>query len=112
MKLPQLKRKLVLEAPDYVPDGAGGQVRTWVALGEHWAEIQAKTGRERADEFLTVTTVSYKIIVRAAPVGADARPKPEQRFREGTRLFRITAVTEYDPRGHYLVCYAHEEESA
>jgi head-tail adaptor len=39
-----LSRRLVLEAPDRVPDGAGGFSETWVALGHVWAEI-ARAGR-------------------------------------------------------------------
>ena len=109
MRLPQLNRKLLLEAPDRQPDGAGGFLETWIGLGEHWAEIRPGTGREAAGEFLTESGVAYKIIVRAAPTGNAARPKPEQRFREGTRLFRINAVAEFDRLGHYLVCFAREE---
>jgi head-tail adaptor len=109
MKLPMLMRRLILEAPQRSPDGAGGYTETWVALGEHWAEIKAGTGREAAGEFVTVSSVGYRIVVRAAPVGDAARPKPEQRFREGARVFLILAVTEHDPRGHYLVCFAREE---
>lgn len=112
MALPMLDRKLVLEAPERVADGAGGYSVVWTALGQHWAEIRPGSGRESAGEFLTMTAVPYRIIVRAAPVGAQSRPKPEQRFREGTRVFLITAVTEHDRRGHYLVCFANEEATA
>jgi len=112
MRLPNLNRKLVLETPVPVPDGAGGFVETWNPLGEHWAEIRSGSGRESAGELLTLSAVTARIIVRAAPVGAQGRPKPEQRFREGTRVFPIAAVTEHDARGHYLVCYVREEATA
>lgn len=112
MRLPVLNRRLLLEAPERVPDGAGGYSQTWVALGAHWAEVRPGAGRESAGEFLTVSAVPYRIVVRAAPVGADARPRPEQRFREGTRVFLITTVAEHDPQGRYLVCHALEEATA
>lgn len=112
MPLPNLSRKLVLEAPERVPDGAGGYEIVWAPLGELWAEIRPGAGRENAGEFLTLSSVPYRIIARAAPVGSEARPKPEQRFREGARLFAIAAVTEFDRRGHYLVCVAREEATA
>jgi head-tail adaptor len=112
MGLPILNRKLVLEAPERVSDGAGGYTVVWTALGEHWAELRPGTGRESAGEFLTLSAVPYRIIVRAAPIGAESRPKPEQRFRDGGRIFLVTAVTEHDPRGHYLVCFAREEATA
>jgi hypothetical protein len=56
--------------------------------------------------------VTYRIIVRASAVGAPSRPKPEQRFRDGSRIYKIAAVTEADPRGHYLLCVATEETVA
>ena len=109
MSAPQLNRKLALEEAQRVPDGAGGYGLTWVMLGTLWARIDPGTGRERAGEFVTLSHVSYRITVRAARQGAPSRPKPEQRFRDGTRIFRITAVTEDDAEGHYLTCFAQEE---
>lgn len=104
-----LNRKLVLEAPVRALDGAGGHVETWTALGTLWASVKSGTGRESRSEFLTLSKVPYRIIVRAAPEGSPSRPRPEQRFREGNRVFRILAVSEYDARAHYLICHAKEE---
>lgn len=113
MKRPSLNRKLVLEEPQRVPDGSGGFNQVWVALGVLWAEVRAGTGREReAAGLFTVSTVPYRITVRNAPHGAPSRPRPEQRFREGDRVFRIVAVTERDPQGMYLECFAREEVAA
>ena len=108
-----LNRKLVLEEPQKASDGAGGFTEVWVALGVLWADIRAGTGREReAAGLFTVSTVPYRITIRAAPYGAPSRPKPDQRFRDGERLFRIMAVAERDSRGMYLECFAREEVSA
>ena len=74
--------------------------------------MKAGTGRERAEEFLTVSSVPYRITVRAAPPGAMSRPRPEQRFREGSRIFRILAVAERGVDGRYLTCHAREEVSS
>jgi len=109
MSAPLLNRKLVLEDAVQLPDGSGGFAESWVALGEMWGEVKAGTGSEKAGEFVTVSSVPYRITVRGAPVGAPSRPKPDQRFREGSRLFRIKAVTERDPQAHYLTCFAYEE---
>lgn len=111
MKPPILNRKLVLEAPLRLADGAGGYVTTWAARGTLWADIRPGTGREKAAEFMTVASVPFRITVRAAPVGAPSRPEPEQRFRAGARIFRILAVTEADVGARYLVCFAQEEVS-
>jgi head-tail adaptor len=109
MTRPVLNRRLVLQEAQRVPDGGGGFRLTWVNLGAHWAEVKAGSGGEAAGEFVTLSKVPYRISVRAAQVGAASRPKPEQRFRDGTRLYRIHAVTEADERGRYLVCFASEE---
>jgi head-tail adaptor len=110
MKLPQLNRALTLEGPVTVPDGAGGYTKSWTVLGTLWAEITAGSGRDTAGEDVTLSTVPYRITVRAAPVGAPSRPIPEQRLREGTRVFRILAVTERDLDARFLTCFAREEE--
>lgn len=112
MEIPRLNRELVLEERQRTPDGAGGYTETWVALGTLWGEVSARTGRERGPEAVTLSTAAFRITVRAAPPGAPSRPRPDQRFREGARVFRIVAVTERDPAGTYLTCFAHEEVAA
>lgn len=109
MRAPFLDRRLVLEEALNLPDGAGGFHQTWVPLGTLWARIRPATGNERGAETATLSTAPYRIIVRAAPVGAASRPRPEQRFREGPRLFRILAVSDNDDGGRTLTCYAQEE---
>lgn len=112
MKVPQLNRKLALEAPVRVPDGAGGYTETWQALGTVWAEVTARSGSERQIAGVPVSRVGYRIVVRGAPEGSSMRPSPDQRFAEGTRRFVIRAVAERDPRGQYLTCFADEEVAA
>lgn len=112
MKQPHLNRRLVLEAASHAADGAGGFVRSWTALGDLWASISARTGRERVRNGGTVSSVAHRIVVRAAPVGSSMRPLPDQRFRDGTRIFVIRAVAELDPQGRYLTCFADEEVPA
>ncbi|SMX42059.1 head-tail adaptor protein [Actibacterium lipolyticum] len=109
---PNLTRRLVLEEPVRTSDGAGGFVESWAVLGTLWAAVKPGTGRERAGEFATLSRVPYRITVRGAPVGAPSRPKAEQRFRDGARVFRILAVTEADAQGRHLTCFAEEEVTA
>lgn len=106
---PILSRKLVLEAPERVSDGAGGFNEGWVQIGILWAEVAARTGRETAQGGAPVSRVGYKITVRGARYGSPQRPEPQQRFREGARIFTIQAVAERDPSGRYLTCFAEEE---
>ncbi|MCR9107552.1 MAG: head-tail adaptor protein [Rhodobacteraceae bacterium] len=106
---PRLTSKLVLERLDAVPDGAGGMHESWVALGVLWGEVKPRTGRETAGETGQVSVTGFRITVRGAPQGHSARPLPEQRFRDGARVFRINSVTEADPGGRYLMCICDEE---
>lgn len=112
MSGPRLNRRLILEAPERTPDGMGGYAITWQPLGEVWAEIKPGTGREKAGIAVSLSQVPVRITLRAAPVGQTNRPKPDQRFREGGRIFVILAVTEPDMSGRYLTCNAIEEEAA
>ncbi len=104
----QLTRRLVLEERGNVPDGHGGVFPNWQPLGAVWAEVDARTGREAQIGNRDTASVRYRIVVRGAPVGAASRPKPNQRFREGARVFNIQAVAEHDPRGRWLECWAEE----
>ncbi|MEM7520713.1 MAG: head-tail adaptor protein [Pseudomonadota bacterium] len=110
MSLPHLNHSLTLEAPERVDDGSGGYTEVWVPLGTLWAEITARTGRETDHGGAPVSLMSYRIIVRGAPYGAASRPRPEQRFRDGQRKFRILAVAETDRDGRFLTCFAEEEQ--
>lgn len=112
MSLPVLSRPLVLEAPQRVPDGAGGYEIGWAPLGTLWAEVASGTGREAAIGGAATSRLALKITVRAAPQGAPSRPLPDQRFRDGARIYTILAVSERDRAGHYLVCHAQEETVA
>ena len=110
MKRPALNRKMRLDAPYRIRDDAGGYTTTWTHLGMLWASVKAGTGRETAVAGLSLSTVPYKITVRAAPVGSPQRPKPGQRMQDGERIFQILAVTEADEAARDLTCFAREEE--
>ena len=107
-----LNRPLLLEGVVRVADGSGGFTEAWATLGTLWAEIVPGSGRDVAGEEAFFATVPYRITVRGARQGAPSRPKPDQRFRDGARVFVILAVTERDAGGHYLMCFAREEVPA
>jgi head-tail adaptor len=109
MSAPHLTRALVLEGVVRTPDGAGGFTEAWASLGTLWAEVRPGSGSDTLGEERMLSAVPYRITVRGAPVGSQSRPRPGQRFREGTRLFLIQAVTERDPQGRHLTCFAREE---
>lgn len=104
-----LNRELVLEDPVRQPDGAGGYDLSWVALGTLWADLRPGSGREREVHALTRSQVPFVAVVRAAAVGAPSRPKAGQRFRDGTRIFHIHAVSETAASRQFLSCRVLEE---
>ncbi|WP_293575243.1 head-tail adaptor protein [Phaeobacter sp.] len=109
---PRLNRRLALEDPRRTSDGAGGHVEAWQVLGEHWCEMRALSGRSTDRQGTTLSLQRFRITLRAAPVGSPQRPRPDQRFREEARIFRIDAVAEGDPDGRYLTCFTTEETTA
>ena len=112
MNAPHLNRALVLEGVVRTPDGAGGFTLSWAVRGVLWAAVVAGSGREAAGVEVRQAQVPYRITVRGAAVGSSARPRPEDRLRDGSRVFTLLAVTEADPRGQYLICFAREEVPA
>jgi head-tail adaptor len=112
MRVPNLNRRLVLERPVVVPDGAGGFAETWVVAGVVWAEVVAGVGREAAGEEINLSQTTYRVTLRGAPVGSPARPVAGNRLRDGVRLLTVLAVAERDPQGRHLVCSAREEVPA
>ncbi len=104
----KLSRKLVLEERVNTPDGKGGFVVSWVALGTLWGDVDARSGRETLVGARDVSRLRLRIVVRGAPQGSVRRPRPDQRFRDGARVYAILAVSEYDPGGRWLECWAEE----
>lgn len=102
-------RRLVLQDPQRISDGAGGYRESWADLGVVWAELTPMTGRTSGQEGGSLSLQRYRISLRASPQGAVSRPRPGQRFRKGLRLFRIEAVSEADAKGRYLICQCIEE---
>ncbi|MAY85619.1 MAG: phage tail protein [Pseudooceanicola sp.] len=109
MSAPRLNRRLTLEIRQRLPDGGGGYEEVWVPLGDIWADVQPRTGRERAEVGVPVSAVAYRIVVRATPHGSASRPMAHQRFREGERIFPILAVADCGSDGRFLTCFAQEE---
>lgn len=107
-----LNRPLVLEAPQSVPDALGGRAVSWQALGTLWAEMRPGAGREKLGAITPEGTMLYRVFTRAAAPGSPQRPRPDQRFRDGDRVFAILAVGEADPTGAWLVSVVREEVPA
>ncbi|MEM6621574.1 MAG: head-tail adaptor protein [Pseudomonadota bacterium] len=105
---PSLDTPMLLEAPQRLVDTGGGTSIVWSALGTVWADIAAKSGRETVAGLRENARISHQITVRSAPIGSPQRPRPEQRFRLGDRLFAIRAVAPADGAGRHLTCWVEE----
>lgn len=103
-----LRRRLALEARVAVPDGSGGFEVAWEVVGLLWAEIEPLAGGEGFAGGRPAPRQRYRIVVRGAPVSAPSRPRADQRFREGVRVFDILSVAERDGEGWFLVIVAEE----
>jgi head-tail adaptor len=104
----RLLRRLVLEEPQRTPDGAGGFATSWTPVGTLWADVTARTSREELIAGAGRPRVRYRIVVRGAPAGSASRPRPDQRLREGGRVFSILTVAERDADGRHLEILAEE----
>nr|WP_245216204.1 head-tail adaptor protein [Sagittula salina] len=106
-----LNHRLVLEAPQDVPDGAGGHTRTWAALGTLWGRVDPRSGRLGPGDVGAISVSGFTVWVRGAPVGHSNRPSAGQRFVMQGRVLSIEAVTEEEPSALYLRCICTEEVS-
>ncbi|QIE54509.1 phage head closure protein [Pikeienuella piscinae] len=104
----ELTRRLTLEERATTPDGAGGLSDSWVVRGVHWAEIKTASAREGFAGGRPASRVTHRALIRYADFGSDQRPVPDQRFREGERIFAIRGVAEADDRRERLICWLEE----
>ena len=102
--------RLTLETPIASSDAGGGQTISWVALGAHHADISPASGVEPFTGSAQAQRVTHRILVRAHP--AAARPRPDQRFRRGDRIYDVKAVFDSDGYGRRLTCLCEERALA
>ncbi len=103
----KIRHRVALHAPQFIEDGAGGQVKSWQQVATLWAFLQPKSGRENFRETIRSeqlqSSVVYEIIIRYRDdVNA------EMRFTFGNRKFNILSA--FDKQGHkqWLTCICEE----
>ena len=104
----RFSRKLALESPERVADGAGGYSGGWSLLGTHWGDVARATGRLERGEEAARARAQYRITIRAVPNDSPSRPVAGQRFLDGTRVFLIRSVWD-DADLRHLICLVDEE---
>ena len=100
----RLRLRLILEKPVAAPDGAGGSTLAWVATGLVAADLIPVKAEERGSGEGIADMILHRIVLRHRPDVA-----PGDRFRLGTRVFLILAVSDPQEDGRYLACLAEEE---
>ena len=108
----RLTRQMALEELEQVHDGGGGSNESWRVVSTIWAELEARSARERSIAGGARSFVSHRATVRWAPAGDPSRPNARQRLREGDRVFSIVGVSEPDDERRTLQCWLSEEEPA
>ena len=71
MSAPEMNRRLLLEAPERLEDGAGGFSEIWVPLGHVWAAVEPRGAGREGEQ---AARMQLKITMRGVPQGAGARP--------------------------------------
>lgn len=101
--LGRLRRRLVLEQPVEVTDGAGGATRSFAPVVTVWANMVWLGGDERWQQGRPEQAASLRITLRwRAGVTAGMR------LVDGARMFDIRSVGDPDGARHTLVCLCEE----
>lgn len=90
----RLSRRMALEIPNDVDDGAGGAVRSWEKADEFWAELKPVSARNFVADGSAVQRVTHELYFRTGP-----QLTTEKRLRFGARLFRILHVRDANETG-------------
>jgi SPP1 family predicted phage head-tail adaptor len=93
----KLNRRLVLEAPAIMPDGAGGVIRTYQTLATLWAALAPISVREDVLADGLGDTATHRVGIRSGP-----EVTTRHRFRLGARVFDVIAIRDRDDKGCFL----------
>jgi SPP1 family predicted phage head-tail adaptor len=99
-----LRHRLMIEAPDDEPDGAGGFVRVWNPLGQAWAAIEPLSAAAAVVADQRVGALTHRVLLR---LRRDLTLN--HRFRLGARVFTIRVLRDREEDGRFLECLVAEE---
>jgi SPP1 family predicted phage head-tail adaptor len=98
-----LNSRVVLQAPQATPDGAGGETVAWTTVATLWAELRPTGGGESFAFERAEPTVGWRVRIRFRDDVA-----PDMRFAIGPRVLEIRAAFDPDGRRAFLECLAEE----
>jgi SPP1 family predicted phage head-tail adaptor len=99
----KLNRRLLLEEPVIVPDGAGGVTRSWQTLTILWAALVPVSASNVMVADGAGVTVTHRITIRGGP-----EVTTRHRFRLGARIFQVIALRDRDGEGRFIEIEAEE----
>jgi SPP1 family predicted phage head-tail adaptor len=85
----RFNRRLSLQEPVDVPDGAGGVTRSYQQVTELWAEVTPLSSQAEVVAAMLGAQVTHRIVIRA-PRDLTIR----HRFVDGARIYRIVSLRE------------------
>jgi SPP1 family predicted phage head-tail adaptor len=98
-----LDKRIVIEAPAEIADGAGGVIRSYENGGTVWASVTPVSARADVEADLAAAAVTHRIVIRSGPALTT-----RHRLRLGERVFRITAFRDADLRARFIEISAQE----
>ena len=93
----QLNRRLVLEAPVEVDDGAGGVTRGYQAVTTLWASVTPVSAQDEFAAARLGVRVTHRIGLRAW-----SAITTRHRLRDGSTIYRIVSFRDRDGSGRFL----------
>lgn len=101
-----LRRRIRVETPSDVADGAGGFTRTWTKLMDVFGAIDARRRRESVDDGRQVGVVTHRITVRQQ----DALSGTVRFVADGV-TYHVLAAEDADPQRRFLHFWCEEEQA-
>lgn len=99
-----LDRRLILQSPVEIPDGAGGVSRDYTAVGTLWGSVTTLGGRADIEAERPGAALRFRIVLRFRD---DITTR--HRLLDGAHIYRIVAVREI-ARRRFLEIDAEERQ--
>lgn len=100
-----LRRRLVLEQMQRVPDDGGGFTESWIQIATLFANIRPVSAGEKVENDRLAGRVTHEIMLRYR-----ANVAPAMRFGSGPRAYEILAVIDVEERRRWLKCLCEERD--
>lgn len=104
MRAGELRKRITIEQPSRVADGAGELVPGWTLYGVVWAAVEPLSGSEKIQAQQVNANVNIRVTIRYL-----AGVIPAMRARFGTRTFQIVSVQNIEERNREMDLLCVEE---